>query len=134
MGTSDPLVTVTRYIEAFNRGDAAVMASMFDTEGVILDGMAPHVWLGPSAAQDWYRDVLVEGEHHGASDYAVTLGEPLHHNVTGDRAYLAIPARMTFRVRGTPVTQTGAFFTVALRQVAEGWRITAWAWTKGTQQ
>jgi hypothetical protein len=31
------------------------------------------------------------------------------------------------------VTQTGAIFTVALRQLAQGWRIAAWAWAKGKQ-
>jgi hypothetical protein len=35
-------------------------------------------------------------------------------------------------VRGQKVTQTGAVFTVALRKLADGWRIAAWAWAKGT--
>jgi hypothetical protein len=78
--------------------------------------------------------VLIEGEQHGASDYFVTLGEALHNNVTGDSAYMVIPATMTFKVGGKQVTQSGAFFTVALCKLAEGWRIAAWAWTKGTSQ
>jgi hypothetical protein len=40
---------------------------------------------------------------------------------------------MTFDVKGTRVTQTGAIFTVALRKLTEGWRIAAWAWAKGGQ-
>ena len=39
---------------------------------------------------------------------------------------------MTFKVGDKQITQTGAFFTVALRKLAEGWRIAAWAWAKGT--
>jgi hypothetical protein len=108
------------------------MAATFAVPGSILDGMAPHVWLGPSASQDWYRDVLIEARQHGASDYFITLGDPLHDVATGESAYVAVPATMTFNVNGRPVTQTGAVFTVALRKLAEGWRITAWAWTKGT--
>jgi hypothetical protein len=131
MTTTAALAAVHRYIDAFNSGDEAAMASVFDPSGAILDGMAPHVWLGPSAAQDWYRDVLAEAKQHGASDYVVTLGEPLHNNVTGDRAYIALPATMTFDLNGNQVAQTGAFFTVALRQRTDGWRIAAWAWTKG---
>ena len=131
--TSTPLEAVARYIDAFNSGDADVMAATFDEVGSILDGMAPHLWVGPTAAQDWYRDVLVEGEHHGASGYFVKLDEPLHENITGDSAYLAIPATMTFTVAEQKVTQTGAFFTAALHQRADGWRIAAWAWTKGKQ-
>jgi ketosteroid isomerase-like protein len=129
----EPIAAVRRYIEAFNRGDQPAMVAAFAVPGAILDGMAPHLWLGATAARDWYRDVLVEGEQHGASDYHVTLGEPLHDNVTGDSAYVVVPATMTFKVRGTRVTQTGAVFTVALRKLAEGWRIAAWAWAKGKQ-
>jgi hypothetical protein len=131
--TSTPLDAVKQYIDGFNNGDIETMSAAFDAEGAILDGMAPHLWLGPTAAQDWYKDVLIEGEHHGASGYFVTLGEPLHENVTGDAAYVAVPATMTFTVGGKKVTQTGATFTVALRQRADDWRIAAWAWTKGKQ-
>lgn len=132
MSTSDPVAAVRQYIDAFNKGDAAAMAATFAVPGSILDGMPPHVWQGPTAAQDWYRDVLVEAKQHGASDYFVTVGEPLHNNVTGDSAYVVVPATMTFKLQGKQVTQSGAVFTVALRKVAEGWRIAAWAWTKGT--
>ena len=128
----DPMAAVRKYVDAFNRGDAAAMATTFAVPGSILDGMAPHVWQGPTATQDWYRDVLVEGKQHGASDYFIALGEPLHNNVTGDSAYVVVPATMTFKVRGERVTQSGAVFTVALRKLAEGWRIASWAWAKGT--
>ena len=94
---NDPIAAVRKYVDAFNRGDAAVMATTFAVPGSILDGMAPHVWQGPTATQDWYRDVLVEGKQHGASDYFITLDEPLHNNVTGDSAYVVVPATMTFK-------------------------------------
>ena len=132
MSTKDPVAAVRQYLDGFNKGDAQLMAASFADTGSILDGMAPHLWQGPTAAQDWHRDVLIEGRQHGASDYFVTLGEPLHSNVTGDSAYLVFPATMTFKMDDKQVTQSGAFFTVALRKLAEGWRIAAWAWTKGT--
>ena len=133
MSTNDPLAVVNHYINAFNQGDGNTMAASFAVPGSILDGMAPHVWQGSTASQDWYRDVLIEGEQHGASDYFVTLGEPLHNNTTGESAYVVVPATMTFKVQGQQVTQTGAVFTVALRKLAEGWRIASWAWAKGTR-
>jgi ketosteroid isomerase-like protein len=132
MGTNDPMAAVRQYIDAFNKGDAAVMAATFAVPGSILDGMAPHVWQGPTATQDWYRDVLIEGNQHGASDYFVTLGESLHNNITGDSAYVVVSATMTFKAQGKQFTQSGAVFTVALRRLAEGWRIAARAWAKGT--
>ena len=131
--TDTPLAAVHQYIDAFNSGDATGMAATFAVPGSILDGMAPHVRQGPTATQDWYSDVLAEGEQHGASGYSVSLGEPLHNNVTGDSAYVVVPATMTFDIDGGQVTQSGAFFTVALRRIPEGWRIAAWAWSKGNQ-
>ena len=71
-----PIGAVHKYVNAFNKGDATEMGMAFAVPGSILDGMAPHVWHGP--------------------------------------------------------TQSGAVFTVALRKVAAGWRITSWAWAKGT--
>ena len=127
----DPVAAVRQYVDAFNKGDAKGMAATFAVPGSILDGMAPHLWQGPTAAHDWYKDVLIEGKQHGASDYFVTVGEPLHNNVTGNSAYVVVPATMTFKMGGKQVTQSGASFTVALRRLAEEWRIAAWAWTKG---
>jgi ketosteroid isomerase-like protein len=133
MTTEEPMAAVRQYVDAFNRGDIKTMASTFAVPGMILDGMAPHVWHGPTAAQDWYRDVLVEGEQHGASGYVDTLAEPQHVIVPGDNAYVVVPASMTYRVHDKQVTQTGATFTVALRKLSDGWRIAAWAWIKGGQ-
>jgi SnoaL-like domain len=134
MSTKDPMVAIRQYIDAFSEGDARLMAATFAVPGSILDGMAPHVWQGPTAAQDWYRDVLIEGKQHGASDYFATVGEPLHNNVTGDSAYVVVPATMTFKMGGKQVTQSGAVFTVAVRKLAGGWRIAAWAWAKGASR
>jgi ketosteroid isomerase-like protein len=128
----DPVSVIRQYIDAFNRGDAGALASFFAVPGSILDGMAPHVWSGPTATQDWYRDALIEAEHLEVSGYFVTLGEALHSNVTGDSAYVVLPATMKFNMKGKQVTQSGAFFTVALRRIDGAWRIASWAWTKGT--
>jgi len=128
---NDPAAAVRTYIDHFNKGDAPGMAACFAPQATILDGMPPHVWHGATAPQEWYRDVLTEGEQHGASEYFVTLDQPRHANVTGDSAYVVVPATMKFSLHGKPVTQTGATFTVALRKVAGAWRIAAWAWAKG---
>ncbi|MFL6415154.1 MAG: hypothetical protein ACJ74Y_05725 [Bryobacteraceae bacterium] len=57
----------------------------------------------------------------------------MHNNITGDAAYVVVPATMTFKVRGQQITQTGAIFTVALSRFSAGWHIAAWAWAKGTR-
>ncbi len=126
-----PATAVQNYIDAFNRGDADGMAACFAAQGSILDGMAPHLWIGPTAASDWYRDVLIEGERLDVRNYNATIGEPSHNDVTGDSAYLVVPASMTFKLKGRQMTQTGATFTFALKKEGGDWRIAAWAWAKG---
>ncbi len=126
-----PLQAVQAYLAAFNAGDPQGMSDASIPEATILDGMAPHVWLGPTAAVDWYRDVLTEGEHLGASGYQVSIGAPEHNDIAGDAAYVVVPATMTFDLNGTKIVQTGAKFTVALRRLDDGWRVAAWAWAKG---
>lgn len=129
---SDSVSVVQQYIAAFNKGDSKAMATLCANPMSILDGMAPHVWHGATATQDWYKDVLAEGEHLGVKGYTVTLGKPLHANVTGDAAYVVFPATMTFELKGKQITQSGALFTVALRKLSAGWRLASWAWAKGT--
>jgi hypothetical protein len=41
-----------------------------------------------TASEDWWRDVLKEGKHIGASGYNIALGEPRHDDVTGDYGYV----------------------------------------------
>jgi hypothetical protein len=130
---TDPMEAVRHYIGCFNKGDVAGMAASCAVPMSILDGMPPHVWHGPTASQDWYRDVLITGEHEGATEYVVDLGDPWHCMITGDSAYVAVPATMSFTFRGKRVKQSGSVFTVALHKLAANWRLAAWAWAKGTQ-
>lgn len=129
--SNDPLATVREYIDGFNRGDAKAMAAACADPMQILDGMSPHVWQGPTAAGDWWKDALAEGEHMGASNYAISLQEPRHVDVIGDYAYIVVPVIFEYDIQGKHLTQTDAFFTVGLRKLGDGWRLTAWAWTKG---
>jgi ketosteroid isomerase-like protein len=129
--SNDPIAAVRQYVDAFNSADPKAMAAVCADPMQILDGMSPHVWQGSTAAENWWSDVLEEGEHLGTSGYRITLGEPRHVDVTGDYAYVVVPATMTFNLGGEPTTQTGSVFTVALRKVGTDWRLTAWAWAKG---
>ncbi|WP_433626396.1 nuclear transport factor 2 family protein [Nocardia sp. CA-120079] len=126
-----PMAVVLQYVDAFNSGDSKAMAALCADPMQILDGMSPHVWQGPTASEDWWTDVRREGEHAGASGYHIALGEPRHVDVTGDHAYVVVPATMTVNLRGKQMTQTGSLFTVALGKVGTQWRLTAWAWAKG---
>ena len=89
MSTETPFAALQQYIDAFNLGDNRTMAATFDVTGQILDGLPPHAWQGSTATLDWYKDVMMESELLGATDYFVTLGNPLHNNVTNDGRRLA---------------------------------------------
>ena len=52
MSTENPPAAVHQYIDGFNKGDTKMVAATFAVSGSILDGMAPHVWDGPTATQD----------------------------------------------------------------------------------
>ena len=82
--------------------------------------------------EDWWNHVLAASERVGASDAHIALDEPRHVRVTGDRAYVVVPANLTFNLGGSEVTQTGSLFTVALRKVDLDWRLSAWAWARGS--
>ena len=71
----------------------------------ILDGMSPHVWQGPTAAQDWYRDTLNKVEHAGASGLHIGVGEPRHVDVSGDYAYVVVPVTLAFKLPDRQVNQ-----------------------------
>ena len=97
MDSDDPMAAVHRYVDAFNNGDQKAMAAACADPMQILDGMSPHVWQGPTANDDWYSDVLTEGEHLGASGYHIELdepnGRPIHGGASQGRRRLA-----TFRL------------------------------------
>lgn len=126
-----PMATVRNYADAFNKGDVKAMVAQFDVSGSILDGLPPHVWQGPKACEDWYRQAMAAGEREGATGYFISLGEPHHIDVTGDYAYVVAPATMTFKLNGQRIMQSGATYTVALRKQDSHWLIRAWAWAKG---
>jgi ketosteroid isomerase-like protein len=126
-----PYAAVRRYVNAFNAADVDAMAAECAEPMQILDGMAPHVWQGPTATEDWWRDVQTEGELLGASGYQIALGAPRHLDVTGDCCYVVVPATMTFTVAGAQRTQDGSTYTVALRKIDDRWHLSAWSWSKG---
>lgn len=119
--SNDPMATARQYIDGFNSVDVEAMVAACADPMQILDGKSPHVWQGPMAAEDWWRDALAEDEHLGVSDYRIVLAEPRHVDVTGDYAYVVVPVTVSCMVKGSR-PQADAFFTVALRMVGDDWR------------
>ncbi|HEY6861106.1 MAG TPA: hypothetical protein VI358_15140 [Pseudolabrys sp.] len=60
----------------------------------------------------------------------ITLGLGQHVDVTGDRAYVVVPAHPTFKQNEKRVTESDPVLTVTLQKIADSWRIAGWAWAK----
>jgi len=58
----------------------------------------------------------------------LTLGKALQVEVSGDRAYLVVPAAIEFARDGKLTKSTGSL-TAALKKVGPQWLIASWAWT-----
>jgi len=107
-----------------------VMAATCADQVSILDEFPPHEWHGTGACAKWAGDYDADAKKNGITDGAVTLNTPTHVDVTGDRAYVVVPANYSFKVKGKSVGETGSIITLALVKSAGGWKITGWAWAK----
>jgi ketosteroid isomerase-like protein len=127
---SDVMATVSRFVDALNRNDAKAALATCATQASIIDEFPPHEWQGPNACEDWATAYAAENSKDGITDGVVTLGKPWHLDVRADRAYVVVPATYTYKEHGIPKAERDSIFTVALRRLAAGWRITGWAWSR----
>jgi hypothetical protein len=117
-----------QFMDALNKGDNKTAVAACASPASIVDDFPPHEWQGPTACGDWVKAFDADNKSAGITDGIVTLKKPWHVDVTGDRAYVVIPADFAYVQGGKPVTEAGSIWTVALRRTAAGWRITGWAW------
>ena len=127
---TDVMQPIHQFVEGFNKGDVASALAACAEQTSIIDEFPPHEWHGAGACATWANAYDADARARGVTDGVVALGTPRHVDVTGDRAYVVIPATYRYKQKGKPVTETGSLLTVALQKGATGWRMTAWAWTK----
>ena len=126
----DAMATVTQFIGAFNAGNADDAIALCEDETNILDDFAPYVWDGEGACAGWindYGDYAAANEISGA---VVTAKTPKHVDVSGDDAYVVLPVSYAYTQKGMKVSEPNSMLTIALPKEDEGWRISAWAWSK----
>ena len=122
-----PIGAVHRFIEGFNRDDVERMQAVCVDETVIIDDFPPYQWSGSDAASRWYRDMAGMATQAGMSDWSVRSDEPRQLMVSDGLGYVVVPVEARWLEEGTPALRTG-YFTAALRELAEEWRISAFAW------
>ena len=93
----------------------------------ITDEFSPYHWEGASAAADWNAGLQKSSVADHDSDLSIGLAQPSQLSVNGDKAYAVYPTTLSFRHKGKPTTEKGAF-AFALDKSSGSWRITSWAW------
>ena len=120
---------IHRFIDAFDKGDLAGAAANYAPGDVsIIDEVPPYAWRGPGALQAWAADLGRDATANGVTEPRVDIGEPIRWEVTGDAAYVIVPAAYAYKLKGVAMREP-AHMTYTLRRTADGWKITGWTWT-----
>jgi len=126
---TDVTKTVRQFVDSFNKGDMKSTIAACASPASVVDEFPPYTWQGPTACSDWVRDYDAAGKQEGITAGHVALGKPLHVEVVGDDAYTVFPVTFSSKHKGKLVTEPPARIVVVLHKVADGWKITAWAWS-----
>ncbi len=124
------LAPVHQFIDGFNKGDTKTALAACADETSILDDFPPHEWHGTGACAKWASDFDADAKMNGITNFVVTLGKPSHVDITGDRAYVVVPANYTLTQKGKQVSEVGSIMTLTLKRTSSGWRINGWSWAK----
>ncbi len=127
---TDVMTSVNQFIDGFNKNDVKTALAACASPAFIIDEFPPYSWQGPTACSDWANDFDAFAKNSKITEPGVKLGKPRHVDITGDRAYVVLPATFNFKQNGKPISEGGSTFTVALQKAPAGWQITAWAWSK----
>lgn len=123
-----PMGPVKQFVTAFNKGDAKGMAALCTPQTAILDDFPPHTWGSCSA---WVDAFNAFSKQDGDTGPVVTLGTPLHVDITGNVAYVVVPTTYVYKHKGSTVTQNGSVWTLVLKRTSSAWLIASWAWADG---
>lgn len=127
---TDVMESVHHWLTAFNQGDTATFVSGCADEADIVDEFPPYEWHGAGACSQWMKDYSASNQKAGITGGKVTLGVPRHVVVTGDRAYVVLPATFSFKLKSEMVNETGSMLTLVLQKGSSGWRIVASTWSQ----
>lgn len=122
--------TVHQYVDSLNKGDLASVVASCAKESSIVDEFAPYQWYGKDSCARWLTDLAAYNKSLGLTQGFNTLRKPQRVDVSGDHAYVVVPADFRYTLNGKQGAEVGALFTLALHKEAAGWRITGWAWSR----
>lgn len=127
---ADVMGPVNQIVDAFNKGEIKRVLVICTDDMAIIDDVPPHEWHGPGACAKWFADWDTNAKKNGITDARVSIGKPRHADITGDHAYVVVPATYTYKLNGKPVKEKDNTWTFTLQKADSGWRINGWAWAK----
>ena len=127
---SDVMKPVHQFIDGFNKGDAKSALAACADEAYIIDEFPPYEWHGANACSKWADAYEADAKKNGISDGVVTVGKPRHVEISGDHAYVVVPATYAFNQNGKPMKESNSTMTLGLQKTSSGWRISSWTWSK----
>lgn len=120
---ADAIGTVHKWVDAFNKGDAAALTSVCADSGVVLDALPPFVWQGSGACATWFKAFQAFATQQGMTNPKVTVGKVRHSELDSSHAYFVTPASFSYTKDGKVVKES-AIVTMTLEKGNSGWRIT----------
>jgi hypothetical protein len=126
----DALKVVKQYDDAFNKNDGKTANALCTADATIIDDFAPHIWTGANTCSVWWDALDVYDKKEGITDEVVKFGKPWRNVVTGDRAYIVVPATYTYKQNGKPVKEIGSNWALVLQKTAAGWKLAGWSWAQ----
>jgi hypothetical protein len=126
---ADVLSRMQQTIDAANRNIDAPLASNFMPSVVLVDDLAPYVFRGPAADAilEWSKAYGADSAKNSITDFSMKLLKPRRVKVSGDRAYIVLPAVYGFKQRLKPMQKRGTI-TATLERVDKKWLIATWSW------
>lgn len=125
----DAIVVVHQWLDAFNAGKRKLFVSACADQVSIIDEFPPYAWQGTGACRRYWSDFAEHSRAVGLTEAVVKFDRPSHVEAAGDDLYLTGPARLTFKIKGKSLEETGSYLTVTLHEGKGNWKITGWAWS-----
>jgi hypothetical protein len=121
---------------AINHDAKAAPKQVFTRDAVVFDDFAPYRWSGKSNARAWYGDLVGTSPETQAAYTAMkaklTIEAAKFARVTGDAAYLVVPAQFDFIEDGKHLHQTAQW--IFTEQKVDGvWLISGHAYAIVTE-
>jgi hypothetical protein len=126
---ADAVAKVRQFVDAWDKGDAPTIEASTAPSLAIIDDYPPYHWGAPNALARWNERYEALTKTRGIKAPSVTLAEPTVIEAKDGYAYVVVPAVYTYTEQERPVRES-AIVTLSLQKLSEGWRITAFAWTK----